>query len=139
VLLQGAAVSDARCSVAKRTRLQIPTAMGTLIGHFTGRVIWDISKPSCCKQPQPAIPHSAPGVSHYALHLLLGLGFGNGGDQGRGFGDGVHATFANAGVAGAVGGRLVGSGPRLGLGVTNELVIKLRECARPRLRDGSLR
>jgi hypothetical protein len=74
----------------------------TVIGHFTGRVIWDISKPSCCKQPQPAIPHSAPGVSHYALHLLLGLGFGNGGDQGRGFGDGVHATFANAGVAGAV-------------------------------------
>jgi hypothetical protein len=34
-------------------------------------------------------------------------------------------------------GRLVGSGPTLGLGVTNELVIKLRECARRRLRDGS--
>ena len=40
---------------------------------------------------------------------------------------------------GPLNGRLVGSGPRLGLGVTNELVIKLRECARPRLRDESLR
>ena len=31
----------------------------------------------------------------------------------------------------------MGSGPTLGPGVTNELVIKLRECARPRVRDGS--
>ena len=38
-----------------------------------------------------------------------------------------------------VSGRLVGSGPTLGLGVTNELVIKLRECARPRLRTEALR
>ena len=30
----------------------------------------------------------------------------------------------------------MGSGPTLGLGVTNELVIKLRECARLRVRDG---
>ena len=35
------------------------------------------------------------------------------------------------------GGRLVGSGPTLGLGVTNEGGVKLRECARPRVGDGS--
>src|SRR5688572_22179503 len=50
------------------------------------------SQPSCCKQRQP--PSSpTPGVSHYAFHLLLGLGLESG-DWGRGSGDGVHATFA---------------------------------------------
>jgi hypothetical protein len=50
----------ARCDRPTEAALQlIPPAIGTVIGHFTGRVIWDSPKPSC-EQPQSAVPHSAP-------------------------------------------------------------------------------
>ena len=40
----------ARCDRPTEAALQvIPPAIGTVIGHLTGRVIWDSSKPSCSK------------------------------------------------------------------------------------------
>jgi hypothetical protein len=46
----------------------------TIIGHLTGRVIWDSSKPYCCNQPQSAIPHSAPGATRLCIQSATGLG-----------------------------------------------------------------
>jgi hypothetical protein len=62
---------------AARALQAIPPATGTLIGHLTGRVIWDSPKPSALNRPQSATPQSAPRVGDYAFHLLLGLGFGD--------------------------------------------------------------
>jgi len=81
----------------------------TFIGHFKGRVIRDVS-------------HSTPDqlVCRPADHMFTA----------------AHPLRGRIYTV-SVGGRLVGRGHTLGLGVTSELVIKLRECARPRVRDGS--
>jgi hypothetical protein len=72
---------------------QIPPATGTIIAHLTGRVIWDRYKPSCCKQPQPSNTSLGAWCKRPRVHLLLGLGFEEVGDLGRGFADGVHVAI----------------------------------------------
>ena len=58
-------------------------ATGTVIGHLTGRVIWD--SPNLL---------ASPGVSDYGCRLLMGSGFGDIGDCAARLRDGVHAAFA---------------------------------------------
>jgi hypothetical protein len=103
----------ARCDRPTEAALQvIPPAIGTLIGHLTGRVIWDSPTFSCCKRSQPAI-HSAPDVSDYAFDLLLGLGFEDVATRGR-LRDGIHAGLRPTQGPVAVGGpltRMVGLPP----------------------------
>jgi hypothetical protein len=43
------------------------------MGHFTGRVMWDSSK-TLLQTAATRDISLTPGVSHYAFHLLLGLG-----------------------------------------------------------------
>jgi hypothetical protein len=90
----------ARCDISTEARaLQaIPPAIGTLIGHFTGRVIWDISKPLAANSRNPQSLTQRSVQRDYAFHLLPGLGFGDVGNWRRGFRDGVHAVFGNAGA-----------------------------------------
>jgi hypothetical protein len=52
----------------------------TIIGHLTGRVIWDSSKPSCCKRPKSSHTSLSARCKRHGVNLLEGLGFGNGGD-----------------------------------------------------------
>jgi hypothetical protein len=54
----------------------IPPATGTIIGHLIGRVIWDSSKNLLLQRAAIRYLTSAPGVSDYGCHLLLGLGSG---------------------------------------------------------------
>jgi hypothetical protein len=123
-----------RCAL-RQTKLKtrglqaVPPATGTLIGHHTGRVIRDSPKPSSCKQPQPAIPHSAPDISDSAFHLPLGLGFGD--VSGAAFGDGVHAALPTYGVTGAVGGRRSTCAARQGRSLRQASVARRRSVRDP--------
>jgi len=47
------------------------------MGHLIDRVIWDSSKPLLQTAATRDISLT-PGVSHYAFHLLLGLGLESG-------------------------------------------------------------
>jgi hypothetical protein len=63
-------------ALSGRALQAVPPATGTIIGHLTGRVIWDSSNFLAANSRDPAIPHLAPGLSDHGFHQLLGLGLG---------------------------------------------------------------